>query len=166
MVLKFDAFWPPNENLPEFLRVWINLNKEINWNKDSPFNFNKAKLASVNGKVNKNFPPIANNTANNNSTTNNKIRKPLEIFFDETFVKNFIKKYNVNTYIPTDYVIDSLADIIYHYSCVDCSKDELFDYNSYFFNTLIVNCDIYGLLTCYLSITDIYVSAASNKDDE
>ena len=56
-------------------------------------NFNKAKLASVNGKVNKNFPPIANNTANNKSTTNNKIRKPLEIFFDETFVKNLIKKY-------------------------------------------------------------------------
>ena len=48
-----------------------------------------------NGKVNKNFPPIANNTANNISTTNNKIRKPLEIFFDETFVKNFIKKYLV-----------------------------------------------------------------------
>ena len=54
---------------------------------------NKKLPRLSNGKVNKNFPPIANNTANNNSTTNNKIRKPLEIFFDETFVKNFIKKY-------------------------------------------------------------------------
>ena len=60
-----------NENLPEFLKVCINLYNEINWNKERPLSFNNAKLAIVNGNVNKNLPAIANKTA--------KIIKPINI---------------------------------------------------------------------------------------
>ena len=57
------------------------------------YNFNTAKLASVKGRVNKTFPPIANNIAKTANIINNKILKPLDIFFDATPVKNLIKKY-------------------------------------------------------------------------
>ena len=61
---------------------------------ERPFNFKSAKLASVKGKVNKTFPPIANNIAKTANIRNNKILKPLDIFFDATPVKNLSKKYN------------------------------------------------------------------------
>ena len=60
---------------------------------ERPFNFKSAKLASVKGRVNKTFPPIANNTAKTANIINNKILKPLDIFFDATPVKNLSKKY-------------------------------------------------------------------------
>ena len=41
----------------------MNLKREINWKIDKPFNFNKARLASVSGKVNMYLPPIANRIA-------------------------------------------------------------------------------------------------------
>ena len=57
------------------------------------FNFKSAKLARVKGKVNKTFPPIANNIAKTANIINNKILKPLDIFFDATLVKYLSKKY-------------------------------------------------------------------------
>ena len=74
------------EKLPDLLNVWISLKREINWKIDKPFNFNKAKLAKVRGKVNKNFPPIANKTAR--AINPNIIRnlRPFEIFLDEMLV--------------------------------------------------------------------------------
>ena len=93
IVLKFEGFWLLKENLPEFLKVWINLYREINWKIERPFNFKSAKLASVKGRVNKTFPPIANNTAKTANIINNKILKPLDIFFDATPVKYLSKKY-------------------------------------------------------------------------
>ena len=60
---------------------------------ERPFNFKSAKLARVKGKVNKIFPPIANNTAKTANIRNNKILKPLDIFFDATLVKYLSKKY-------------------------------------------------------------------------
>ena len=53
---------------------------------DKPFNFNKAKLAKVRGKVNKNFPPIANKTAKTINATIIRNLRPFEIFFDEILV--------------------------------------------------------------------------------
>ena len=55
---------------------------------DRPFNFNNAKLASVNGKVNKNRPANANNIAIKNNPIISNIRTLLEIFLGET-VENF-----------------------------------------------------------------------------
>jgi len=53
---------------------------------DKPFNFNKAKLAKVKGKVNRNFPPTANKIAK--AINPNIIRNliPFEIFFEEMLV--------------------------------------------------------------------------------
>ena len=64
----------------------MSLKREINWKRDKPFNFNKAKLARVRGKVNKNFPPIANKTAR--AINPNMIRnlRPFEIFLEEMLV--------------------------------------------------------------------------------
>ena len=92
----FDGFLFLNVNLPEFFKVCINLNKENIWNNDRPFNFNKAKLAMVNGNVNKNFPPIANKIAKTTSPINNNILRPLEIFFEAIFAKNLNKKYKLD----------------------------------------------------------------------
>ena len=75
-----------NENLPLLLSVCINLKRDINWKIESPFNFNSAKLAKVRGKVNKNFPPIANNTAKANNPNIIKNLRPFEIFLDEMLV--------------------------------------------------------------------------------
>ena len=74
------------ENLPEFLSVWISLYSDNNWIKDKPFNFTNARLARVNGRVNKNFPPIANKIAK--AINPNIIRnlRPFEIFFEEILV--------------------------------------------------------------------------------
>ena len=49
-----------------------------------PFNFKRARLARVNGKVSKNLPPIANKTAKMIKTMNKNNLKPLDIFFDAT----------------------------------------------------------------------------------
>ena len=64
----------------------MSLKREISWKIDKPFNFNKAKLAIVRGKVNKNFPPIANKTAR--AINPNMIRnlRPFEIFLEEMLV--------------------------------------------------------------------------------
>ena len=62
---------------------------------DKPFNFKSAKLARVKGRVNKTFPPIANSTAKTANIINNKILKPLDIFFDATLVKYLNKKYKL-----------------------------------------------------------------------
>ena len=59
---------------------------------DKPFNFNRARLAKVRGKVSKNLPPIANKIA---KIINPKIIKTLrlfDIFLDEIFVINFSRK--------------------------------------------------------------------------
>ena len=74
------------EKRPDLLNVWISLKREINWKIDKPFNFNRAKLAKVRGKVNKNFPPIANNTAKANNPNIIKNLRPFEIFLDEMLV--------------------------------------------------------------------------------
>ena len=50
---------------------------------DRPFNFNRAKLANVSGKVSKNFPPTANKIAKINKPIMIKNLRPFEIFFDE-----------------------------------------------------------------------------------
>ena len=97
---KFFADVWLNENLPFRLKVCNNLKSPINWNKDNPFNFSKARLARVNGKVNKNLPPIAKITARNNNPIKNKNLKPLEIFFDEILLINLNSKQkiaNINT---------------------------------------------------------------------
>ena len=62
-----------------------------------PFNFKRARLASVNGKVSKNLPPIANKTAKIIKIINKNTLKPLEIFFDATRVKSLNKKYKPTT---------------------------------------------------------------------
>ena len=62
---------------------------------ERPFNFKSAKLARVKGKVNKIFPPIANNTAKIANIRNNKILKNLDIFFDATPEKYLTKKYKL-----------------------------------------------------------------------
>ena len=74
------------EKRPDLLNVWISLKREINWKIDKPFNFNKAKLAKVRGRVNKNFPPIANNTAKAINPIIIKNLRPFEIFLDEMLV--------------------------------------------------------------------------------
>ena len=48
------------ENLPDFLSVWISLNKEKIWIIERPLSLTKARLISVSGNVSKIFPPIAN----------------------------------------------------------------------------------------------------------
>ena len=57
-----------------------------------PFYFSKAKLARVNGKVNKNLPPIANKTAKNIKPIINKTLKVFDIFFDEILLMNLNRK--------------------------------------------------------------------------
>ena len=81
-----------NENLPDLLKVWISLKRDINWNKDSPLSFNKARLARVSGNVNKNLPPIANKTAKNINPIKIKNLKPLDNFFEEILLMNFNRK--------------------------------------------------------------------------
>ena len=89
MLLELDRL---KENLPDFLKVWINLNKENNWKIDKPFNFNIAKLASVSGKVSKNFPPTANSKATRSNPIKVNILTLFEIFFAEEVANFFNKK--------------------------------------------------------------------------
>ena len=70
------------ENLPDLLNVWINLKSDINWKMDKPFNFNKARLARVRGKVNMNLPAIANKIAKRIKPIIVITLKVLDIFFD------------------------------------------------------------------------------------
>ena len=85
ILLELDGL---KENLPDRLKVWISLYNDNNWKIERPFNFNNAKLASVNGKVNKNRPANANNIASKNNPIISNIRTLLEIFLGET-VENF-----------------------------------------------------------------------------
>ena len=59
---------------------------------DKPFNFNKARLARVRGKVNKNLPPIANKTANTIKPIIKMNRRVFDIFFDEMLLMNLNRK--------------------------------------------------------------------------
>ena len=59
---------------------------------DKPFNFSKARLASVRGRVNKNLPPIANKTAKIIKPIINKTLKVFDIFFDEILLMNLNRK--------------------------------------------------------------------------
>jgi len=62
---------------------------------DKPLSLTKARLARVNGNVSRNFPPIANKTANK---ANNKIvisLTPFDIFFGEIFDHHLNKKYKM-----------------------------------------------------------------------
>ena len=59
---------------------------------DKPFNFNKARLAKVRGKVSKNLPPMANKIA---KIINPRIIKNLrffDIFLDDTLLINLSRK--------------------------------------------------------------------------
>ena len=80
------------ENLPDFLRVWINLKSEISWKIDRPFNFKSARLTKVRGKVNKNLPPIANKIAKMINPIIIKILMLFDIFLDEILLINFNRK--------------------------------------------------------------------------
>ena len=62
---------------------------------ESPFNFKSAKLASVRGRVNKTFPPIANNTAKTANIRNNKILSPLDIFLMQLQLNILVKNINL-----------------------------------------------------------------------
>ena len=59
---------------------------------DNPFNFSKARLAKVSGKVNKNLPPMANKIAKIINPIIIKSLKPFDIFLDEILLINFSKK--------------------------------------------------------------------------
>ena len=87
----FEVVWL-KENLPDLLSVWINLKSDINWKIDKPFNFNRAILARVRGKVSKNLPPIANKTAKIIKPIINNTRSVFDIFFEEILVINLNKK--------------------------------------------------------------------------
>ena len=59
-----------------------------------------STFTSQNGKVNKNLPPIANNTAKKINPIKNNNLKPLDIFFDEILLIYLNSKYkmtNINT---------------------------------------------------------------------
>ena len=87
----FEFAWL-KENLPDLLNVWINLKSEINWKIDKPFNFNKARLASVRGKVNKNLPATANKIAKAIKPIIKRNLSVFDIFFDEILLINFNRK--------------------------------------------------------------------------
>ena len=83
----------PSERVREALKD--SLNKENNWKTDNPFSLTKAKLKRVNGNVSKILPPTANITAKkirinivNNLTL-------FDIFFVNTVLHHFIKKYKI-----------------------------------------------------------------------
>ena len=78
-----------NENLPEFLSVWINLNKPISWNIEKPFNLTIARLNRVSGKLSKNFPPKANKIARHIDPKKINFLRFLDIFLEDVFVNDF-----------------------------------------------------------------------------
>ena len=59
---------------------------------DKPFNFNRARLARVRGKVNKNLPPTANIIAKIINPIIIKTLRLFDIFLDEILLKNLSKK--------------------------------------------------------------------------
>ena len=59
---------------------------------DSPFNFKKARLIKVRGKVNKNLPPKANIIAKIINTIISEILRLFDIFFDEILPINLSRK--------------------------------------------------------------------------
>ena len=59
---------------------------------DKPFNFNKARLNKVRGKVNKNLPPNANKIAKAINPIIIKNLRLFDIFFDEILLISFNKK--------------------------------------------------------------------------
>ena len=59
---------------------------------DKPFNFKRARLAKVSGKVNKNLPPMANRIAKIINPIIIKILRLFDIFLDEILLKNLSKK--------------------------------------------------------------------------
>ena len=77
-----------NENLPDLRKVWISLKSDINWKIESPFSFNKARLAKVSGNVNRNLPPMAKRIASRTRPKINKILRVLDIFFEEILLIN------------------------------------------------------------------------------
>ena len=60
---------------------------------ESPFNLTKAKLKSVNGRVSRNLPPIANKIAKIISTNIVRNLTPFDILFGEILDHHFNKKY-------------------------------------------------------------------------
>ena len=71
------------ENLPEFLNVWINLNKPISWYKVKPLSLIIPRLKSIKGRESKILPPKANNKANKIDIIKIIKRTVFEIFFAE-----------------------------------------------------------------------------------
>ena len=59
---------------------------------ENPFNFNIAKLIKVNGKLSKNFPPKASNTAKATEPKKINLLRFLDIFLDDIFANDFNRK--------------------------------------------------------------------------
>ena len=59
---------------------------------DKPFNFKRARLARVRGKVSKNLPPIANRIAKTINPIIIKTLRLLDTFLDEILLTNLIRK--------------------------------------------------------------------------
>ena len=59
---------------------------------ESPFNFTMAKLINVNGKLSKNFPPMANKIAKAIEPKKITFLKLLDIFLDGMFAIDFKRK--------------------------------------------------------------------------
>ena len=80
------------ENLPEFLSVWISLNRPINWYNVSPFNFITPKLKRIKGNESKNLPPKANIIAKIKAEIKINILTKFEILFVEALAMNLRSK--------------------------------------------------------------------------
>ena len=59
---------------------------------ENPFNLTIAKLKSVKGKLNKNFPPIANNNAKAINPRKINFLNGFDIFLEDIFAINFNRK--------------------------------------------------------------------------
>ena len=89
---QFDVlFGPAYKGIP--LAAATSIALVDNHGVDKPFSFNKAKLASVRGKVNKNLPATANKIAMAIKPINNNILILCDIFFELIAAKNLNKKY-------------------------------------------------------------------------
>ena len=80
------------ENLPEFLSVWISLNKPINWYNVSPFNFITPKLKRIKGNESKNLPPNAKTIAKIIEKIKIEILTIFESLFVDELAINFSNK--------------------------------------------------------------------------
>ena len=81
------------ENLPEFLSVFISLNKAISWKSVKPFSLTIAKLKSISGKLNKNLPANARNIAKITEIIKIETLTVLDSFFTDVLTINFNNKY-------------------------------------------------------------------------